>query len=249
METPKWRKSWGLWLLATEQRLLLCNYRAGSALETGSSGKAGEMVCALGKGIAQMHRDLPWNRWWVSWELVGEDQGTDKHRWHHGRHLLQTTCYEISSGWLEEASWSQAWSPDLRIWWEGSRAGCKQPRRFLESIKNNFLTQLADQGRYYSGLLLMTKEELVKDVKMERSLVCSDHETVKLTILRGLTKIKSRIKSLNVRKQILVCPGIYLAKSHGRLLQRPRRPGHVGHLQGYLPWSTRMAHSDNSGQV
>lgn len=78
----------------------------------------------------------------------------------------------------------------------------------------------------------MTKEEQVKDVKMERSLGCSDHETVKLSILREVTKIKSRIKSLNLREQVLGCSGICLAKSHGRLLWRPR---HLGHLQGHLP--------------
>lgn len=46
----------------------------------------------------------------------------------------------------------------------------------------------------------MTKEELVKDVKMERSLGCSDHDNVKLRILREVIKIKSRIKSLNLKR-------------------------------------------------
>lgn len=51
----------GLGHLATEQRLLLCNYRAGSTLGTGSSGKLGELKRALSKGIAQVHWDVPCN--------------------------------------------------------------------------------------------------------------------------------------------------------------------------------------------
>jgi len=53
----------------------------------------------------------------------------------------------------------------------------------------------------------MTKEELVKDVKIERSLGCSNHETVKLSILRVVTKIKISIKSLNLREQTWLVQG------------------------------------------
>lgn len=50
----------------------------------------------------------------------------------------------------------------------------------------------------------MTKEEQVQDVKTERCLGCSDHEIVKLNILREVTKAKSRTKTLNLRADFVL---------------------------------------------
>lgn len=50
----------------------------------------------------------------------------------------------------------------------------------------------------------MTKEEQVQDVKTERSLGCSDQEIVKLNILREVTKVKSRTKTLNLRADFVL---------------------------------------------
>ena len=34
---------------------------------------------------------LPWDGWWASWEIMGQDGQGDQHRWHLDRCLLQTT--------------------------------------------------------------------------------------------------------------------------------------------------------------
>ena len=49
-------------------------------------------------------------------------------------------------------------------------------------------------------LMLTNKEGLVGDVKVEGSLGCSDHEVVEFRILRGGSRAKSKITTLDFRK-------------------------------------------------
>ncbi|GAB0181056.1 hypothetical protein GRJ2_000570900 [Grus japonensis] len=94
---------------------------------------------------------------------------------------------------LEVASRSQALvlmgdfnHPD--ICWKSNTARHAQSRRFLQSIDDNFLTQVVEEPMRRGVLLdlvLTNKEGLVGDMKVEDSLGCSDHEMVEFRILHG----------------------------------------------------------------
>jgi len=82
--------------------------------------------------------------------------------------------------------------------WCDNRAAHKQSGRFLESIDDNFLTQVTAKPTTRGALLdlaLTTKEGLSGDVKVKGSLGHSDHETAELRVLR--TKIKITALDLN----------------------------------------------------
>ncbi|GAB0209507.1 mitochondrial enolase superfamily member 1 [Grus japonensis] len=109
---------------------------------------------------------------------------------------------------LEVASQSQALvlmgdfhHPD--ICWKGNTARYVQSRRFLQSIDDNFLTQLVEEPTRRGMLLdlvLTNKEGLVEDLKVGGSLGCSDHEMVEFRILRGRSRAISRITTLDFRR-------------------------------------------------
>lgn len=113
--------------------------------------------------------------------------------------------------------WGTSNSPG--IWGEG--AGLEQETGDFRRA-SRVSSEQAEQG-----WPRMAKEQLVRDVKVERSLGCRAHGTVNLSTLREVTNTKSSIKSLNFREQILGCSGICLVKSHMRCLWRPRRPEHL----------------------
>ncbi|KAJ7411388.1 dtw domain-containing protein 2 [Willisornis vidua] len=69
--------------------------------------------------------------------------------------------------------------PSLPAGWRDNIAGQKQSKRFLESIRDNLLTQLMEDTTKRSALLdliLANKRRLIGDVKVEGSLDCSGHE-------------------------------------------------------------------------
>ncbi|KAK4810519.1 LOW QUALITY PROTEIN: hypothetical protein QYF61_004482, partial [Mycteria americana] len=109
---------------------------------------------------------------------------------------------------LQEASRSQALillgdfnHPD--ICWKSSTASCKQSRRLLECIEDNFLTQVIDsptRGEALLDLLLTNTDELIIWVKIGGSQGCSDHALVEFTILRDMGQVKSKVKTLNFRR-------------------------------------------------
>ncbi|GAB0208404.1 hypothetical protein GRJ2_003306100 [Grus japonensis] len=109
---------------------------------------------------------------------------------------------------LEVASQSQALvlmgdlnHPD--ICWKGNAAKHAQSRRFLQSIDDNFLTQVVEEPMRRGVLLdlvLTNKEGLVGDVKVGGSLGCSDHEMVEFRILHGRSRAVSRITTLDFRR-------------------------------------------------
>ena len=81
-------------------------------------------------------------------------------------------------------------------------AGHKQPRRFLESINDNFLTQLIEEPMrrgMWLNLILTNKEGLTGDMKVIGSLGCPDHE-IESRILRGESRSKSKITTLDFRR-------------------------------------------------
>ncbi|GAB0204592.1 mitochondrial enolase superfamily member 1 [Grus japonensis] len=96
---------------------------------------------------------------------------------------------------LEVASRSQALvlvedfnHPD--ICWNDNTARHAQSRRFLQSIDDNFLTQVVEEPKR-TGMLLdfvVTNKGLVGHVKAGGSLGCSDHEMVEFRILCGRSR-------------------------------------------------------------
>ncbi|KAF1446075.1 hypothetical protein FQV07_0012864, partial [Pygoscelis papua] len=90
----------------------------------------------------------------------------------------------------QEASRSQAFvvlgdfnHPD--ICWKSSTASCRQSRRLLECIEDNFLSQVIGnptRGDAILDLLVTNASELIGDVKIGGSLGCSDHALVEFAV-------------------------------------------------------------------
>ncbi|GAB0202999.1 hypothetical protein GRJ2_002765500 [Grus japonensis] len=81
------------------------------------------------------------------------------------------------------------------ICWRDNAAECKQSRKFLECVNDNFLLQVIEEPMRRGAMLdliLTNKEGLVGDVKLKGSLGCSDHEMVEFRILRAATLDLSR---------------------------------------------------------
>jgi len=75
-------------------------------------------------------------------------------------------------------------------------------RRFLQSIDDNFLTQVVEEPSrgVLLDLVLTNKDGLVEDVKIAGSLGCSGHEMVEFRILHGGSRAISRITTLDFRR-------------------------------------------------
>lgn len=73
------------------------------------------------------------------------------------------------------------------ICWKSSTMSCKQSRRLLESTDDNFLIPLIEGLTSREALLdlLLTNSELIREVKIAGSLVCSEH-TLAMKMVRGL---------------------------------------------------------------
>ena len=109
---------------------------------------------------------------------------------------------------LQEASRSQALillgdfnHPD--ICWKSSTASCRQCRRLLECIEDNFLSQVIDSpttGDAILDLLVTNTSELIGDVKIGGSLGCSDYVLVEFAVLRDMGQAKSKVRTLSFRK-------------------------------------------------
>jgi len=115
---------------------------------------------------------------------------------------------EIFCRHLKAASQSQALvvmgdfnHPD--ICWEDHTARHTHSRSFLQNTDDNFLMQVVEEPTRKGTLLdlvLMNKEGQVEDVKVGGSLGCSDHEIVEFRILRGGSRVISRISTLDFRR-------------------------------------------------
>jgi len=80
---------------------------------------------------------------------------------------------------------------------------CRQSKKFLECVKDNFLSQVIDsptRGDVILDLLVTNARELMGDVKFEGSLGCSDHSLVEFAVLRDMGQMKSTVRRLNLKK-------------------------------------------------
>ncbi|GAB0204290.1 hypothetical protein GRJ2_002894600 [Grus japonensis] len=88
----------------------------------------------------------------------------------------------------------------LDICWRDNAAECKQSRKFLECVDDNFLLQVIEEPTRRGAMLdliLTNKEGLVGDVKFKASLGCSDHEMVEFRILRAARRALSKLAALD----------------------------------------------------
>ncbi|KAM6317421.1 uncharacterized protein O3Q21_008449 [Podargus strigoides] len=109
---------------------------------------------------------------------------------------------------LQEASSLQALillgdfnHPD--VCWKMSTASCRQSKRLLECLDDNFLTQKPDsptQGEAILDLMVTNVSEFIRDVKIGGSLGCSDHALLQFTVLRCMSHMRSTVRTLNFRK-------------------------------------------------
>ena len=80
---------------------------------------------------------------------------------------------------------------------------CRQSRRLLECIQDNFLSQVIDgltRGYAVLDLLLTHINEPIGDIRIGGCLGCSDHVMVGFTSLKNIGQAKSKIRKLNFRK-------------------------------------------------
>jgi len=106
--------------------------------------------------------------------------------------------------------------PDIS--WEDYTARHAQSRRFLQKMDNNFLLQVVEEPTRKGALLdlvLTKKEQLVEDVKAGGRLGCSNHEMVEFKILRGGSRVISKMKPWTSGDITLVSSRSYLEESRG----------------------------------
>jgi len=83
-----------------------------------------------------------------------------------------------------------------------STASCRQSRRLLQCVEDNFLIQATDsltRGEVLLDLLLTNMEELIGDEKIGGSLGCSSHALVEFSLEQYGPK-EERVRILNFRK-------------------------------------------------
>jgi len=93
-----------------------------------------------------------------------------------------------------------------------------QSRRFLQSIDDNILMQVAEELTSRGVLLdlvLTNKEGLVEDAKVGGSFGCSDYEMVEIRILSEGSRVISRIRNWTSGELTLASSRSYLEESHG----------------------------------
>ncbi|GAB0176377.1 hypothetical protein GRJ2_000102900 [Grus japonensis] len=89
------------------------------------------------------------------------------------------------------------------ICWKCSTAKRKLPRRFLECVEDNFLTQLVSEPTREGtplDLLFANREGLVGDVMVGGCLGHSDHEMIEFSVLREVRRRVSSIVTLDFQR-------------------------------------------------
>ncbi|OPJ62008.1 hypothetical protein AV530_002704 [Patagioenas fasciata monilis] len=82
-------------------------------------------------------------------------------------------------------------------------ASCKQCRRLLECLEDNFCSQVTDdpaRGNAILDLMVTNASELIGDVKIGGSLGSSDHACMDFTVLRDVGYVKIKVRTLIFRK-------------------------------------------------
>jgi len=80
---------------------------------------------------------------------------------------------------------------------------CRQSRRLLECIEDNFLRQVIDSSARVDAvldLLLTNESELISDIRTGGCLGCSGNTVMKLELMKDIRQPKNKIRKLNFRK-------------------------------------------------
>ena len=80
---------------------------------------------------------------------------------------------------------------------------CRQSRRLLEFVEDNFLSQAIEdptRGDAILDLLLTSANELIGDIRIGGCLGCSKHAMIEFMLQRDMRQGKSKIRKLNFRK-------------------------------------------------
>ncbi|KAJ7412608.1 rna-directed dna polymerase from mobile element jockey-like [Pitangus sulphuratus] len=118
---------------------------------------------------------------------------------------LKNSHEQVESLWLQEALHSQALIllGDFNypnVYWESSTESCRQSRRLLECMEDNFLSQVIEsptRGNVILDLLVTNASQLIGDIKIGGSLGCSDHALVEFAVLRDTGQyVDKRIKCI-----------------------------------------------------
>ncbi|KAJ7406970.1 hypothetical protein BTVI_64312 [Pitangus sulphuratus] len=85
------------------------------------------------------------------------------------------------------------------ICWESSMVSCRQSRRLMEHMENNFLSQVIDSPTRGDAMVINTTE-LVGSIKIGSSLGYSGPALVEFAVLRDMGQLKNKVRTLNFRK-------------------------------------------------
>ncbi|TRZ07865.1 hypothetical protein HGM15179_019241 [Zosterops borbonicus] len=82
---------------------------------------------------------------------------------------------------------------------------CRQSKRLLECMEDNFLNQVIDsptRGDAILDLMVTSVSKLIGDITTGGSLGCSDHALVEFAVLRDKGHIRRKVRPPNFRKAI-----------------------------------------------
>jgi len=109
---------------------------------------------------------------------------------------------------------------------------CRQSRRLLECIEDNFLSQVIDSpttGDPTLDLLVTNTSELRSDVKIRGILGCSEHALVEVAVLRDVGQTKSKVRTLNFREaKFQLVKGLVNIGPPGKLPRGTREQNRAG---------------------
>lgn len=91
--------------------------------------------------------------------------------------------------------------PDICL--KSSTVNCKHSSKILKCIKDSFLVEMMKSPTRREALLdllLANVKELIVEVKHKGSPGCSDHTLMEFSPLRGRGWVKSKVRTLNLRK-------------------------------------------------
>lgn len=82
---------------------------------------------------------------------------------------------------------------------------CKQSKKLLESLENNFLVQVLDRptrGEVLLGLNLTSAKELNEENNIGGSLGCNNHARIEFVMPRNMVLTKNRVRMLNFKRMV-----------------------------------------------
>jgi len=109
-------------------------------------------------------------------------------------------------------------------------ASCRQSRRLLECIENNFLGPVIDNpstGDTLLGLLVTNARELMQ-VKTGGILGCGDHALVEFAVLKNKGQAKTKVRTLSFRKAKFQSFKELLSRTPWEMVLRTREQNRAG---------------------